>query len=138
MEISSFYPVLTATDVASSAAFYRRWLGFETTFESDWYVSLAGPAGELALLDPTHETVPAGFGRPAQGVLLNVEVPDVDAEWRRLVVDGGVECVVPLRTEEFGQRHFIARGPDDVLIDVITVTPPSDRYAANYTDRVPD
>ena len=40
MEITSFYPVLMVENVAAAARFYRETLGFETTFEADWYVSL--------------------------------------------------------------------------------------------------
>ncbi len=40
MEITSLYPVLMVDDVATAARFYREELGFETTFEADWYVSL--------------------------------------------------------------------------------------------------
>ncbi|GGK79082.1 hypothetical protein Ppa06_40440 [Planomonospora parontospora subsp. parontospora] len=50
-----------------------RLLGFETTFEADWYVSLWRPGDsgyELALLDPAHPTVPEGYGVPVRGLLL--------------------------------------------------------------------
>jgi len=72
MEITSFYPVLMVDDVAAAAQFYREELGFETTFEADWYVSLRVEGGELALLDRGHETIPDGFREPVQGLLLNV------------------------------------------------------------------
>ncbi|WP_280450048.1 VOC family protein [Nocardia brasiliensis] len=62
MKLSSFYPVIGTTDIAAARDFYTTWLGFEITFEADWYVSLrrAGDRTyELALLDYTHPTVPA-------------------------------------------------------------------------------
>lgn len=133
MNVSSFYPVIAVTDISDSADFYRQWFGFEPTFESDWYVSLVGPAGhELAILDASHETIPAGYRRAAQGVLLNIEVDDVDAEWHRLVVDGGLTPALEVRTEAFGQRHFILEAPGQVLVDVITVTPASGEYVDQY------
>ncbi len=69
---------------------------------------------------------------PVAGVLLNFEVEDVDAEHDRLVRKAGLEELVPLRTEDFGQRHFIVAAPDGVLVDVITMTPPTEAYAAQY------
>ena len=63
MPLQSFYPVLMAEDVAVSARFYTEHMGFAPTFESDWYVSLRhreNPAYELAVLSPTHETIPDG------------------------------------------------------------------------------
>ncbi|WP_052849100.1 VOC family protein [Streptomyces avicenniae] len=136
MRLTGFYPVIGTTDVAESHDFYTRLLGFETTFEADWYVSLrhtADPRFELALLDPTHPTVPEGYRVPARGLLLNVEVADVDAEWERLVTREGLRPVLALRDEDFGQRHFIVPDPNGVLIDVITPIAPSADFAAQYT-----
>ncbi len=135
--LGGFYPVLATRDVAASRDFYTRHLGFEVTFEADWYVSLRRPDApqyELALVDHAHPTVPEDHRVPLQGgLLLNFEVDDVDSEHRRLVTEGRLPELLPLRTEEFGQRHFIVAAPDGVLIDVITVVPPSDEYAAQYT-----
>lgn len=134
MSVTSFYPVVMSADVGTAADFYRRVLGFETTFEADWYVSLRRGAHELALLDATHPTVPAGFGRSAQGLLLNLEVDDADAEHRRLVDEHGLRPVLPLRDEDFGQRHFIVAAPDGVLVDVIQPIAPSPEFAAAYRE----
>ncbi len=134
--LSGFYPVLATRSVAASRDFYIRHLGFEVTFEADWYVSLRRPDAphyELALLDHGHPTVPEGHRAALRGgLLLNFEVDDVDAEYQRLVAEEGLREVLPLRTEEFGQRHFIVAAPDGVLIDVITVVPPGEEYASQY------
>ncbi|MGW5849890.1 VOC family protein [Streptomyces sp. NPDC055254] len=135
--LGGFYPVLATRDVAASRDFYTRHLGFEVTFEADWYVSLRRPDApqyELALLDHAHPTVPEGHREALRGgLLLNFEVDDVDSEHQRLVTEAGLPEVLPLRTEEFGQRHFVVAAPDGVLIDVITVVPPGEEYAAHYT-----
>ncbi|MFI7706213.1 VOC family protein [Nonomuraea sp. NPDC049480] len=132
MELSSFYPVVCAADVAASKDFYVRLFGFEVTFEADWYVSLRRGAYELALLDHTHPTLPAAYRRPVGGLLLNFEVADVDAEWERLVVREGLTPELALRDEDFGQRHFIVADPGGVLVDVITPIAPSGEYAELY------
>ncbi|MER6154246.1 VOC family protein [Streptomyces sp. NPDC001868] len=135
--MTGFYPVICTPLLQESVRFYTGLLGFETTFENDWYVSLRRhepPHYELALVDAGHETIPPAFRRPAQGVLLNFEVTDVDAEYARLVDDLGLKPELPLRSEDFGQRHFIVAAPDGVLIDVITPIAPTDEYAAAYTD----
>jgi catechol 2,3-dioxygenase-like lactoylglutathione lyase family enzyme len=77
-----------ADDVARSATFFRELFGFEVVFEADWYVSLRHDQWELGIVAARHETVPQAFRTAASGILLNVEVDDVDAEYRRLVVDG--------------------------------------------------
>ncbi|MFF8811082.1 VOC family protein [Streptomyces pactum] len=135
--LGGFYPVLATRDVAASRDFYTRHFGFEVTFEADWYVSLRRPDApqyELALLDHAHPTLPEGHREALRGgLLLNFEVDDVDAEHRRLVTEAGLPELLSLRTENFGQRHFITAAPDGVLIDVITVVPPGEEYAAHYT-----
>jgi catechol 2,3-dioxygenase-like lactoylglutathione lyase family enzyme len=137
--LTSSYPVLLTTDVAGTAAFYRQHFGFEITFTSDWYVSLRSDRWELAVLDTSHETIPAAYRGPvAGGMLLNLEVDDVDAEWRRLVDGGPLTALLPIRTEDFGQRHFIVAGPDGVLIDVITNVPPAGAYAGSWVNQQHD
>ncbi|GAA4056769.1 VOC family protein [Actinomadura miaoliensis] len=138
MKLTSFYPVIGVTRLRESRDFYTRLFGFEVTFEADWYVSLRRQGDrpyELALLDYGHPTVPEAYRKPAQGLLLNFEVEDVDAEWERLVLDEGLKAELDLRTEDFGQRHFIVADPNGVLIDVIKEVPPADTYADNYVAR---
>lgn len=137
MKLTSFYPVICTARLAESRDFYTRLLGFETTFEADWYVSLRRPGDspyELALLDHTHPTIPEAYRLPAQGLLLNLEVEDVDAEWERLVVREGLAPALGLRSEDFGQRHFIVADPSGVLVDVITPIPPSGAYVSQYVE----
>lgn len=134
MRLTSCYPVLSSTDVPTTASFYRDHFGFETTFESDWYVSLRRDTWELAILQAGHPTIPAGYRDIATStIILNFEVVDVDAEHRRLVEERGLTEVLALRSEAFGQRHFILAGPDRVLIDVITPIEPSEEFAAQFS-----
>lgn len=131
--ITSSYPVLLTTDVARTADFYRITFGFENAFASDWYVSLRNGSWELAILDAAHETVPASHrGAAARGVLLNLEVDDVDFEYARISALPGVEIALPVRSEDFGQRHFIVVAPDGVLVDVITPIEASPEFAAQF------
>ena len=65
-------------------------------------------------------------------MLVNLEVDDVDEVYRRLVIEGGREPVQQLRSEIFGQRHFILAAPDGVLVDVITPIEPSPEFLAQY------
>ncbi|WP_067651298.1 VOC family protein [Nocardia harenae] len=135
MRLQSFYPVLGTEAIAASRDFYCHWLGFEVTFEADWYVSLRRPGPvpcELALLDPAHPTVPAGYRAPARGIVLNVEVDDVDAEWERMVTAGGLRPVLAIRSEDFGQRHFIVADPGGVLVDMIQPIEPSEEFSALF------
>ncbi|GAA3624559.1 VOC family protein [Microbacterium awajiense] len=133
--LNSFYPVLEVHDPRRAADFFVSYFGFEATFLSDWYVSLArDPAYELAFLAHDHPTIPEGFGSRVAGVLLNLEVPDATAEYDRLVRGAGLTCPLALRDEPFGQRHFILEGPERILVDVIENIPPSGEFAAQYAE----
>jgi catechol 2,3-dioxygenase-like lactoylglutathione lyase family enzyme len=135
MKITSSYPVIMTGDVQGTAAFYAAHFGFEAKFSSDWYVHLQSStdaAVNLAVLDGTHETIPAvGRGR-VSGLLLNFEVEDVDAVHARLEA-AGLPILLALRDEAFGQRHFITADPNGVLIDVIKPIPPSAEFAAMFS-----
>ncbi len=134
MRATSYYPVLMVEDVAGTAAFYVRHFRFTPLFTSDWYVhlqSLEDAAVNLAILDGSHETIPAAGRGRAAGVILNFEVADVAAEYAR-VESAGLPVLLPLRDEAFGQRHFITADPNGVLIDIITPIPPTGAFVEQY------
>lgn len=56
----------------------------------------------------------------------------MDAEWERLVTSEGLHPILELRSEDFGQRHFIVADPNGVLIDVITPIAPTAEYREQY------
>ncbi len=138
MQLNSFYPVLMSRQLRASRDFYVKFLGFQITFEADWYVSLKSADGryELAFVAADHLTIVETYQMPTAGLLLNFEVSAVDAEYERLIERGGLPVVRALVTEDFGQRHFITVDPNGVLIDVIQIVPPSGEYAAQYTEQV--
>ncbi len=113
--------------VRESKDFYTRCLGFGVTFENEWYVLLHSPGGSssISFLLPEQAAQQPLF-RPAfggQGVFLTVEVPDVDAEYRR-IRSLGVPIAVELRDEPWGERHFALVDPNGIGVDIVTYTPP--------------
>jgi catechol 2,3-dioxygenase-like lactoylglutathione lyase family enzyme len=138
MNLNSFYPVIGTDKLKESRDFYTSHFSFTITFDSDWYVSLISTqnsAYQLALLDYQHPTVPEGFRQAAQGVILNFEVEDVEAEYERLKA-AGLPIHLELKSEAWGQRHFITADPSGVLLDVIQLIPPSAEYAEQYSAKV--
>jgi catechol 2,3-dioxygenase-like lactoylglutathione lyase family enzyme len=124
--LSSFYPVLAveAALVGPERDFYVAHFGFTAVFDTDWYVAMQHHDGdrlhELGILQLDHPSMPAPGRHPARGLLLTIEVDDVDAEHQRLINQAGLPVVQDLRDEDFGQRHFITHDPAGVLIDVVT------------------
>jgi catechol 2,3-dioxygenase-like lactoylglutathione lyase family enzyme len=137
MKLSSCYPVICTDQVAATRDFYVTHFDFTVAFDSGWYVSLrrdGEPAYELAVVEATHPTVPEASRRTVAGLLLNFEVDDVDAEHHRLVEVAGLIPAKTLRSEEFGQRHFILADPAGVLIDIITEIEPAPEFAEYFAD----
>lgn len=137
MQLTSFYPVICTEEIAQSGDFYVKHFGFEVIFEADWYISLKmtnhSHQYELAILDYTHPSIPEAFRKPVQGLILNFEVEEVDAEYERLIKEAGLSLALDIRSEDFGQRHFIVNAPGGVLIDVITNIPPSEEFARQFS-----
>lgn len=135
MKTTSYYPVIMTDRLAETAAFYCRHFRFAPLFESDWYVHLQSVEDEkvtLAVLDFTHETVPAEARTGVSGLILNFEVEDPDAVHAACKA-AGLPILKELKDEDFGQRHFITADPNGVLIDVIKPIPPSAEFAAMYS-----
>ncbi|PBB32548.1 VOC family protein [Mesorhizobium sp. WSM3868] len=136
MKTTSYYPVLMTSDVAATAAFYVEHFRFKALFDSDWYVHLQSAEDRrvnLGIVDGDHETIPEeGRGRTS-GLLINFEVRDPDAVYERIVA-AGLPILRTLRDEPFGQRHFITKDPNGVLIDVIKPIAPSEEFLAQYAN----
>ena len=135
MTTQALYPVTMSSDPRATAAFYRELLAFQTTFEADWYVSLAAPGGtpQLATVARNHPSIPAGFGVAPAGTLITVEVDSADrVRARATAMDSPIE--LELRDEAWGQRHFITRDPDGLLVDVVELIPPTGEFLAQYSD----
>lgn len=135
MKCTQYYPVLMTDKVAETVRFYRENFRFKAVFEADWYVHLQSEDDEkvnLAILDQSHETIPVEMrGNGAAGLLLNFEVEDADAVYEAAVAKG-LTILLALRDEPFGQRHFITRDPNGVMIDVIKPIPPSPEFLKQF------
>jgi uncharacterized glyoxalase superfamily protein PhnB len=119
------FPAICAPSVAETAAFYRELFGFVDVFAADWYVQLevpGHPETQIGIVAVDHPSVPEGHRRPPAGVLVSIEVDDVDAAHAAARARGCTE-VRPLRDEPWGQRHFITLDPAGTLVDVITPIP---------------
>lgn len=131
MKINRLYPVILTKDASRAKDFYTQHFSFQVTFDAGWYVSLKGKQEspvELAFLEPEHEPIPEDFRSPlGQGLILHFQVDDADTEYSRLKA-AGLPIHLEIRSEIFGQRHFITSDPHGILIDVIQLIPPAEEY----------
>jgi catechol 2,3-dioxygenase-like lactoylglutathione lyase family enzyme len=136
MNVRAIYPVLMTDRVEESRRFYAELLDLDLAFDSDWFVQLISAGSDQAqmgMVASDHESIPAAFRAAGAGFLVTVEVEDVDSVYER-AVSRGTPIKLSLRDEEWGQRHFIARDPNGIAVDVVKVIPvTSSEAAAHYT-----
>jgi catechol 2,3-dioxygenase-like lactoylglutathione lyase family enzyme len=113
--------------LAESKQFYTNVLGFEVTFENEFYLLMHTPGhqAEISFLLPNHPSQQPLFHKPfqGQGVYLTIEVDDVDKVYQALK-NKGVPIKIELRSEPWGDRHFAIEDPNGVGIDIVTYTQP--------------
>ena len=102
MRLSDAYPIVMTDRLAECRRFWVDRLGFAVAFEASWILVLAstGERRLVAFMAPDHPSTPPGresFG--ASGLLLTLEVDDVDAEHARLVAEGVVHRAEPVDVE---------------------------------------
>ena len=131
-----FIPRFNERRCPSSGTIFIEHFQFQETFRSDWYISLKNIESgfELAFIDSKHGTVPQAYQSKASGLIINIEVDNVDCLYEELRQQEEMEFLLPIKSEDFGQRHFIVKAPGSVLVDVIQVIPPSAEFVANYLE----
>lgn len=113
--------------LTESKRFYLENLGFGVTFENDFYLLLHTPdkCSELSFLLPNHPSQQPLF-HPAyegKGMYITIETEDVDGLYDALK-EKGVEIMIELRDEPWGDRHFAIMDPNGIGIDIVKYSAP--------------
>jgi uncharacterized glyoxalase superfamily protein PhnB len=134
MQFTLMGMAVAAQNPAASAAWFATHFGFAVGIDLGWYVNTQHadhPNVSLDFVQRDHESWPeATRGKPVVGTLLAFLVTDVDAEFARLSA-AGLEVVMPLVTELWGQRRFQVAGPDGLLVEVLQVVAPDPQWLAD-------
>lgn len=128
MRISQSAISLNVADVAASARWAERHLGFTEVMSADGFASLAHPSAGFNLIYlatglPTFK--PESAAGPADGLLVVFTVEDVDADYERLRNEG-VTIVTPIETEPWGERYFQMTDPNGVVYQLVQWVEPTD------------
>lgn len=109
--------------------FYVSVLDFGITFENEFYLLMHTPdqQSEISFLLPNHPSQQPLFQKPFQGegMYITLEVDDVDKIYRDLQKKG-VEIVIEIRDEPWGDRHFAIRDPNGIGIDIVRYQAPGE------------
>lgn len=132
--MKSLFPDICSQNLIASKEFYVDLLGFEVIFEIDWYIQLQSPSLEpvqIAFVASNHPSVPSGYQKTPQGVIVTVEMEDVDKIFQKAITLK-LPVVVDLCNEAWGQRHFMVEDPNGLLLDVYSMIEPSPEFAEQY------
>lgn len=128
--MNSLFPDICSNAIEESKEFYMSLLGLEPVFAIEWYVQLRSPSDknlQIAFVRQDHASVPAGFRHSPRGVIVTVEMDDVDPVYQR-ARDLRYEIIVELRDEAWGQRHFMVRDPNGLLLDLVQMIEPTQEF----------
>lgn len=119
----SFSRILTnicSDRLAESRDFYVALLGFEVSYDSDWYIQLHSPSNkelEFGIILRTHNLVPQPYQTAPSGVYVTFVVPDVERVYEKAIAMG-LRIIQEPRNEFYGQRRFLTHDPNGCLIDI--------------------
>ncbi|MEL6750855.1 MAG: VOC family protein [Pseudomonadota bacterium] len=109
---------VVSDDIAPVSEFYRKVLGFEPAFESDWYIQLARDGFEIGVLKRGREIDPTGDVNPGS------TYPTFVVDDLAPVLEAAENAIVSSPSDTFyGQRRAILRDPDGRLMDVSMLIP---------------
>ncbi|MGH3863480.1 VOC family protein [Actinokineospora sp.] len=116
MRINRFTVAVTVDDVVAGTEFHVRHFGFRAIVAEDFIAKLLhdDPAYELCLI----KTGTFGEGPHAAGVVLALEVEDIEAEVARLEAEG-VTITVPIQDEEWGERLCQVTDPNGLTVQLV-------------------
>lgn len=132
--MNSLYPDICSKHLPESRDFYVALFDFEVLFEIDWYIQLKSKHDDnlqLAFVRYDHESVPAGYEALPQGVVITLETDDVDPVYKK---SQKLDChtVFSPRDEVWGQRHFMLRDPNGLLVDVVQMIEPDEGFMRDH------
>ncbi len=117
---AAFYPNLVTARFHETWDFYTTHLGFRTVAEHGSYVHLEHPSGpQMGILrhevdGDQAELVSATDGR---GFWISLDVDDADADHARLIAEG-VSIPTPIEDKPWGDRQFMVKDPNGILIAI--------------------
>lgn len=132
--MKSLFPDICSDDLQKSKNFYIDLLEFKELIDIGWYVQLCSQHDEnlqIAFVERSHDSVPPEYQAAPQGVVVTVEVEDADVVYKK-AKSHGVSLVKNLKNEIWGQRHFMARDPNGLLLDVYHMVEPDPGFLAEH------
>ncbi|MFD6953775.1 hypothetical protein A6A08_05230 [Nocardiopsis sp. TSRI0078] len=130
MDIELVGLAVLCDDPRASAEWFTEHFGFEVGVDLGWYLNTQHkdhPKLSVDFVLRDHPSTHEVLRRGRAGSLIAFLVPDADAEEKRLR-EAGVEVVMPLVSEPWGQRRFQVSGPEGLHVEVLQLVDPDPRW----------
>lgn len=104
-----------------SKDFYVSHFGMSVKFETEWFVLLeTKQKSELAFMLPGIKSFDPLFRKAySAGIWLTLNVEDIDLEYKRIKARPELEVLQEIKTETWGERHFVIRDPNNIALDIV-------------------
>lgn len=114
MSVRRIVPNINSPNPSASRSFYEEVLGLSAAMDMGWIITFASPTNATAQVT----LVDSGM-RPEPHAHISVEVADVDA-CHANAEQAGFSVVYPLTDEPWGVRRFFVKGPDGIIVNVLS------------------
>ncbi|MEE4600921.1 MAG: VOC family protein [Desulfobacteraceae bacterium] len=105
--------ILYARRWKETVAFYRDFLGFEISFQCDWFVEFRlTPTAFLSVADQSRTTIASAEGK---GITLSFKIDDLQEAHRGLIADG--QAPTAIRPQVMGADVFYLFDPEGTRIE---------------------
>lgn len=122
MNIIGSFPIVITKKLKESQDFYTKNFGFTTVFEADWYIHLRHESSkvEIGFMIPDLKNQPPGLraAYDKKGIIFSLETDNAKHCYETLK-EKGLSFILPLKDEEWGQRHCIVEDPSGLYIDIV-------------------
>lgn len=123
MTVTRVLPNICTDRMTETRDFYAGLLGFVVGLEHQgWYIQMSSPTSpelQIGIMRRAHEFTPKAIQQPAQGVIISVQVEDVDAA-HAAALKRGFRVAHELRDESFGMKRFMVADPNGLLVNIFS------------------
>ncbi|MCP4393781.1 MAG: glyoxalase [Alphaproteobacteria bacterium] len=123
-------PVICIDDPVKSRDFYVNTFGAKVKFDCGWYIIVSLNGHDLCFMAPQTDEQEKFDGK---GLVYNIEVDDVDAEYNKLVTMG-LKAVMPLEDHPWGDRGFAVLDPNGVQLYIYSPREPDEEFKQYLSD----
>ena len=120
MNISAFATCLNVKDLYASSEFMKEHFGFEEELTAEGFISLIHPkTGQRLIYHEIGLDILPDYIKyeHEKGIILTFIVSNIE-EVASMLKDKGIFFTTPLRTEAWGEKLFLIKDPNGVVIEI--------------------